>query len=523
MIKVKRSKQDADSKSQVCARRLAFILFWVLVFTIAYAQAPLFTSNQNQYFLHGLANAGFGNLSEDWLTKTIDPTPTFSALITQTYRITTWSAIFYVYFGILAGIYLFSLLGIVDTIYDIGKTRITRWSFLTLITVLQSAALRYLFNSQLGTNWNYLFDGGVAGQRLLGEVLQPSTFGVLLLLSINLFLRGKTWWAIVPLALAPTIHPTYLLGAAILTLIYMGVLSQQEKNMGQPLKLGAATLLGVIPILSHTVLVYRSTGALATIRARAILINFRIPHHALPAVWFDTASIIKIGFILAALYLVRKNKKLLAIIIIPLIAGVILTSAQILSGSPVLALLFPWRLSALLVPIAVSVIAAWSVTRFYPVLARLPEGLVLLGLAIIALGAAGAGGAKFNFAYQDKENSKDQATMAYVGSQKSPRDVYLIPLDWQNFRLETGAPVYIEFKSIPYQDQDVLEWYRRVSQAGILYQATLKSQGCAALVGFYAEGVTHVVLPYDHTAQGCTILQRQYVDYNNFEVFKLVP
>jgi len=521
-MKVRRSTQDADGKSQVCAQRLAFILFWVLIFTLAYAQAPLLTSNQNQYFLHGLAEAGFGNLSEDWLSNTIDPTPVFSALIAQTYRISNWTAIFYVYFGILAGVYLFSLMGIVDALYDIGKTRITRWSFLTLITVLQSAATRYLFNKLLGINWNYLFDGGVAGQRLLGEVLQPSTFGVLLLLSINLFLRKKYWWAIVPLALAPTIHPTYLLGAAILTLIYMGVIYQQEKNIWPSLKLGATALLAVTPILIHTALVFRGTEPLTTARAHELLVNFRIPHHALPSVWFDTASIIKIGFILAALYLTRKNKNLFAILMVPTMIGVILTGAQIFTGSHVLALLFPWRLSAFLIPIAVSVIVAWSVTRFYPLIARLPESIVLLGLAIIALSTAGAGVAKFNFAYQEKENSNDQATMAYIEAHKLPKDVYLIPLDWQNFRLETGAPAYVEFKSIPYQDQDILEWYHRVSEAGKLYRATLKRQGCAALDSFYAEGVTHVVLPYDHSAQGCAILQRQYVDFENYEVFQLV-
>ncbi|MEN8173981.1 MAG: DUF6798 domain-containing protein, partial [Chloroflexota bacterium] len=471
--------------SQVSVQRLAFMVFWVVVFTLAYAQAPLFTSNQNQYFLHGLAEAGYGNLSEDWLSNTLDPTPVFSWMIGLTYRLVTWTPIFYLYFGILAGVYLFSLLGIVESIFEKGSTSIRRWGFLALITVLQSAGLRYFFNSQLGVNWNYLFDGGAAGQRLLGEVLQPSAFGVLLLLSIYLFLREKTWWAVVPLVLAPTIHPTYLLGAAILTLIYMGLIYQQEKKLWAPIKFGAAALLGVMPILIYTFSVYRSTSAVATTRARDILVNFRIPHHALPEVWFDVTSVIKIGFLLAALYLVRKHTKLFVILAVPTVIGGILTGAQMISGSHVLALLFPWRLSAFLIPVSVSVIAAWSVGRLNPMMARFPEGRVRLVLAVIALGAAGAGIAKFNYAYQEKENSPDQATLAYIETHKSASEVYLIPLDWQNFRLETGAPAYVEFKSIPYQEEDVLEWYRRVSQTGKLYQATMKRQGCKALDGFY--------------------------------------
>ncbi len=515
------SIQDAD-KSQARDTSLVFIIFWTIVFTLAYAQAPLFTSNQNQYFLHGLSEAGFGNLSEDWLVNTVDPTPVFSALISLTYRITTWTPIFYIYFGILAGVYLFSLLGIVDYLYDTGKTKISRWSFLVLITVLQSAAMRYLVNTTLGLDWNYFFDGGVAGQRLLGEVLQPSTFGVFLLLSINLFLRRKYWWAIVPLILAPTIHPTYLLGAAVLTLIYMWLIYRQEKNLRQPLLYGTATLLAIMPILIHTMVVYRSTTAWATERARDILVNFRIPHHALPSTWFNSASVVKILFILLAIYIVR-NKKLFYILIITFMVGIILTIAQIFSGSFAIALLFPWRLSTFLIPIAVSVILAWSIERNYAVIMRLPENLLLLSMIIIILGVTGAGVAKFNLAYREKENSADQAMMAYVNAHKSEGDVYLIPLDLQNFRLETGAAVYIEFKSIPYRDGDVLEWKHRVSLAGKVYQAPRKKVGCTALDELFAEGVTHVVLPYDHVVQNCAILLRKYVDFENYEVFLLAP
>src|SRR5205823_14298714 len=44
-----------------------------VAFAAAYGQAPLYYSNQNQYFLHGLAAAGEGYLSEDWLARTLDP------------------------------------------------------------------------------------------------------------------------------------------------------------------------------------------------------------------------------------------------------------------------------------------------------------------------------------------------------------------------------------------------------------------------------------------------------------------
>ena len=57
-----------------------------VLFAVAHTQSPLYYSNQNQYFLHGLAAAGYGHLSDDWLANTADPTPVFSAFVTASYR-----------------------------------------------------------------------------------------------------------------------------------------------------------------------------------------------------------------------------------------------------------------------------------------------------------------------------------------------------------------------------------------------------------------------------------------------------
>ncbi len=40
----------------------------------------------------------------------------------------------------------------------------------------------------------------------------------------------------------------------------------------------------------------------------------------------------------------------------------------------------------------------------------------------------------------------------------------LIPVDLQRFRLHTGMPIYVDFKSVPYADVEVLTWLQRVQQ-----------------------------------------------------------
>ena len=48
---------------------------------------------------------------------------------------------------------------------------------------------------------------------------------------------------------------------------------------------------------------------------------------------------------------------------------------------------------------------------------------------------------------------------------------HLIAVDLQSFRLYTGAAIFVDFKSVPYQDEEVLEWHRRVMWAHGLYPA----------------------------------------------------
>lgn len=99
------------SKLRGGAKAVFSFLLVMVVFGVAYTQPALYYSNQNQYFLHGLARGGRGFLNEDWLAHTADPTPVFSALIAFTYRyLPEW--FFYIYYLFILGIYLHALAGI---------------------------------------------------------------------------------------------------------------------------------------------------------------------------------------------------------------------------------------------------------------------------------------------------------------------------------------------------------------------------------------------------------------------------
>ena len=53
----------------------------------------------------------------------------------------------------------------------------------------------------------------------------------------------------------------------------------------------------------------------------------------------------------------------------------------------------------------------------------------------------------------------------------------------------------MDFKSIPYRDSDVLEWYRRVKLADRFYN----QEDCSLLTEFIQSGVTKIVIEGDPT------------------------
>src|SRR5262249_14922667 len=169
-------------------RAAALFLLGAAAFSVAYGQAPLYYSNQNQYFLHGLASAGHGHLRDDWLANTRDPTPLFSGLVAfPASWLHPWA--FHGYHAFLLGAYAAAMLGLFATIVD-GPIAARRWpAFLALFVTLHSALARWCSYRWLGQDYPWYFQAGVAGQYVLGAMFQPSVFGVLLIMAICLFVR----------------------------------------------------------------------------------------------------------------------------------------------------------------------------------------------------------------------------------------------------------------------------------------------------------------------------------------------
>ena len=483
---------------------------WTLAFALSYAQSPLYTSNQNQYFLHGLARAGAGFLRHDWLANTADPTPLFSLMVEG---FAAWPWVFYVIYAALMGAYLFSLLSLVSTVFNLGSP-IKRRLMLAALVVLHSAALRHLLARFVAPEAEFLLEGGVAGQRLLGVVLQPSAFGVFLLLSLALFLRDHRIGSVVSLAAAAAVHPTYLLSAGILLAIYItltGWRAHGRRRAAAMALLGAALLA---PIAAFVWINFRPSGADLYVRAADILIRLRLPHHAIPAKWLDFTVALQALLVLGSLILVRRSR-LFPTLLVASLTVAILTAAQMLTRNATLALAFPWRLSSLLVPVSTACLAATLVAAAVERLSARPHGLRALTVAACLAVAITATAGVYRFAVERQQQREDPAApmMAFVAQTLAESQTYFIPPKLQDFRLRSGAPIVVEAKAIPYRAEEVTEWYDRLTMARNFFRSRPEWIDCRGVeVARDEYGATHVVLGPEQLGLDCPQWEEIFTD-----------
>jgi hypothetical protein len=497
--------------------RPALVALLAAAFAAAHTQAPLFYSNQNQYLLHGLAAGGYGHLSADWLSTTADPTPLFSGGVAVVYRVAGLWPLQAAYFVLLMG-YFVAAWRLAERVAPLAPLpRLLGWA--ALFTVAHAAVFRVLSVELTGVDYPWNLQAGVAGQYLLGPGIQPSAFGVLLLASVAAFAADRPLLAGALAGLAGLMHATYLLPGALLIAGFL-VKLLTERRTRTAVSVGAVSLACVLPAVGYAGVTFAPDDPATFAEAQRVLAEVRIPHHAVVARWFDTVAALQFVWILAGLFAVRGTR-----VFVPLAvaagASAALTLVVTAFPNPSLALLFPWRLSALLVPVATAALAARAASR-------LPAQRWLSWTSAAALAAMAAAGVWVMTTHVGYAmNTAEEPLLEHVRTHAKPGDVVLIPtripavgsgrgsmsasftppprprpgsnlipVDLQRFRLATGVPIYIDFKSVPYADDEVLAWYRRVRRAEAWYDL---ADWTAAGVRdeLRREGITLVVSPRD--------------------------
>ncbi len=529
-----------DIKIHPALKVIAWICLWLLVgavFALAYTQSPLYEGNQNTKFLHGLAQAGRGYLEGDWLANTVDPLPVFSALVYISALVN--ENLFYLYYAVILGIYIFSIMSILAVVYR-GKWTLTKAvAFFALFFLAHARWAIVRIEKKYDFNIEFLHSG-VAGQYLLGIEFQNSVFGVLLLLSIFAFLKRRYYLAAFLVGVTALFHSAYLMSGALITIAYLLTIFSDNLKAAQafnpysiqkvwraarePLFLGLFTLLFTLPVLWHNQTALSATSPEASQAALDIIVHQRIPHHAVPAAFWNTTANLQMAIMVVGLILSYRHRRLFYIMLSLFSGGLLLSLLQVITGSDSLALMAPWRVSVLLLPLSTALIIAFIVSGVIDLFSMNdPRFLMLflpLGLYVVFINVGGGLNLQDMYGSGRRERRLVQM-MDIVRENKQPGDLYMIPPTdnyFDDFRLYTGAPTFINWKSHPYKDVEVLEWYDRVLRTDEFYKSggAEKCSQLQALVDEYA--ITHVVFKSKEIPLACDFAE-EIVRIENFVIY----
>ncbi|MGC9528483.1 MAG: DUF6798 domain-containing protein [Limnospira sp.] len=492
------------------------ILILGFVLGISYVQDPLYTSNQNTKFLHGMARAGYGYLQNDWQANTLNPLPVFTALVEFTVS-HLHPAFFYVYYLILFGIYAYSLIGIASIIFKIDTPLEKSVYFLFFIAVHCLEIDIFEFETHVHLHY------GLAEQYILGPYFQTSNFGVFILLSIYLFLRGYHFGSILPLAIAATVHPAYLPSVALITLGYMAAIYRQKKRLFLILYLGIVSAVSILPVTLYMAIAFRPTSPEMAELARSLIVN-RIPHHSFPELWLNSVAWVQILGVVLGIYAVRKYP-LFWVMFVPFSVASISTLLQVFSQNKTLAFMTPWRVSAWLVPLSTALILARFISatfiqyqNFFLRFKNLTYWVTLTAISIFVVVGVQA---------QIKELKREPdyvPMMEFVRRHRKPDHLYLIPHisgNFVSFRLQTGVPIFVNYKTHPYKDKDVVEWHDRMMMSQRFYAPEFRENRCQALRELAGtHSITHVITELGD-AIACEGTREIYADpkFKIYEIF----
>ncbi|MCK5310972.1 MAG: hypothetical protein KAJ62_02610 [Desulfobacteraceae bacterium] len=286
--------------------------------------------------------------------------------------------------------------------------------------------------------------------------------------------------------------------------------------------------------------------------SKEILAFTRIPHHSKVEIWFSgIIPWLQVLLLLLSLWLIRKNKFMIVLAICSIFC-ILLTTIQYFIGDAGLALIAPWRASVFLYPLSVIILLSYFFKKW---LSKTHQGqnisLIICGLLVLASLLYNGydyydyykGTINKNFKHnlllekravkvehkdkvlknnivKKKKKSDNLPVLDYIRKNGKSGQVYLTHVKMHNFRLDSGMPQFVSWKSHPYKDVEVLEWHKRINVVNKIFN---KDQFyCEAFQKMLQEyKITHLLIDIKKTNDpACSNLKLIKKD-TNFKLYKV--
>jgi len=420
-------------------------LFLSLLFGLSIGQYPFFEENHVN-LIRALLNSDYNKLSNDWLAQQTDHVPIFTFI--STYLIKFFSLkslnVLHILLSIVYALSIFLLCK--KIIFENLSGKLTILWFLLLYIIFKEKS----------------FVNGVAGQYLLNPAYQASTFGIFLISSWAFFIYKKEYFSIIFAILAAAIHPTYLLQAFFLIsgFLFYFLFKKRYKFF---FKISISSLILVSPIVFYIFTNFILYDPIINFEAQKIQSELRIPHHAHVNSWFSSKDFQTLAVILIALSIGFKKHRFFIPLMIVFFMSLFLSIYQFYTSSNFLGLLYPWRSSVYIVPVCSMIIFSKILTVIYfkYLISYVKINKLLNLISIILITVVSLAGLK-KTVNSTKNKNLNFPIASEISQFKNEIKRILIPVDLEHIRLNTGIPIFIDWKSIPFKSDETLEWYDRI-------------------------------------------------------------
>ena len=430
-------------------KEIILYLILSILFAITIQQFPFFKGN-SLHLLHAIKDFDSNKLQEDWIANQTNHLPAFTYLNGIILQVFPVNILYAIHFSLLVICSLFIFLICKNEFQNLNKISLSLIWFSVFILIYNE----------------HSFFGGLAGQDIINEGYQPASFGVLFYCGIYLYLTRRYFYAVLLICLSASFHPSYVIHSGFLLFGFF-IYFFSIKEFKLLFKVLSAYIILILPITIYIILNFLLIDKDLSSAGQLILLE-RIPHHALISNWFSYKDLLSILVYLLALFLVRKNNKFFIPFFVFGFLSILLSSIQFLTQNQSLALAFPWRASVFLIPLSSMILISFLINN----LSSKKINLDIIGLVFFLI--------IFSF-FSIKNHFTKNINQNFYTKLELTREInknynfverILIPIDLSYIRMNTGLPIFIDWKHHAFKYNELIKWEKRINLANQFYETT---------------------------------------------------
>ena len=458
-----------------------FFILLSLLFVLTIQIFDIYKGNAN-HLIHSIKEFDDNKLQNDWIANQEHHIPLFAYFNYLLIKVFSSKSIYFIHSILLASCSLFLFL-ISKNLFPKLKIRNLYILWFAFFTIL------YHENS---------FFSGVAGQSVIDEGYQPASYGILFFIGIYFFLIEKNFLSILFICLGASFHPTYVLHSGFLLLGILGYNFWSKKYLNC-LKIGIIYSLLILPITLFIILNFFTIDKNLIVIGQEILLD-RIPHHADIHNWLSYKDTFFFATYLYSLYLMRNNKRFLIFFSIFGLCPILLSIIQYFVNINSLALAFPWRSSVFITPISTIIILSYFLEKI-----KLEEfRFKLLSYFFLVITIT------FFFIkshYIKNLNNEFQNKLALTQEIRKNFDLIerlLVPTHLQYIRMNSGLPIFVDWKHHAFRYDQIIEWKERVKLADGFFISKSENEKLLKLKKIQdIEFISHILIKKNELKVGC--------------------